>query len=79
MRSNAYLPASKVGKFPQNAIDAKSRAGLYLGTGPRAEPRKSQGNRLGNEIPATLLPSVQAYTQGSREGQEDRETGQSGG
>jgi len=42
MRSNAYLPASEVGKFPQNAIDAKSRPGWYLDTGPNKRPANAK-------------------------------------
>jgi hypothetical protein len=73
MRSNAYLPASKVGKFPQNAIDAKSQPGLYLGTHPDRRPaNRTLGPRKRKSRQPQPLVSNRTLPKGDRK---DRKTG----
>jgi len=73
MRSNAYLPASKVGKFPQNAIDAKSQPGLYLGTGREPSPaNRTLGPRKRKSRQPYSLVSNRTPPKGDRK---DRKTG----
>jgi hypothetical protein len=73
MRSNAYLPASEVGKFPQNAIQAKSRAGWYLGTHPDKRPaNRTLGPRKRKSRQTQSLVSNRTLPKGDRK---DRKTG----